>query len=83
MTISEQNYNFNQNVKLLRIALKANFGSETKVITINIYQRCSTADLRGNEQLGKRSLETSARNKQKGKNCNKTVGRSLWRRKLI
>lgn len=67
MTISEQNYNFNQNVKLLRIALKANFGSETKVITINIYQRCSTADLRGNEQLGKRSLETLRETSKRGK----------------
>lgn len=69
MKICKQICNFNKDVNIFKLALKINFGCETKVMTMKIHQGYSTGDLWGwNEQRRKCLLETGMRNKQKGKN---------------
>lgn len=68
MKICKQIYSFNKDVNIFKLALKINFGSETKVMIMKIHQGYSTGDLWGwNEQCRECSLETGRRNKQKGK----------------
>lgn len=68
MKICKQICNFNKDVNIFKLALKINFGCETKVMTMKTHQGYSTGDVWGwNEQSRKGSLETGMRNKQKGK----------------
>lgn len=68
MNIFKQICNFNKDVNIFKLALKTNFGCETKIMTMKIHQGYSTGDVWGwNEQHRKGSLETGMRNKQKGK----------------